>query len=159
MNFAFIALVLALGWAAITGNFTVLNIVFGGLVSLAALYLLRDRRTEPLMTRRLLRAVSLAALFVRELLVSAVQVAMIVLSPDLRKSLKPGFFAFPLTAKTDREITLLANLITLTPGTLSVDVSEDRRFLFIHAIAISDREALTRQIATGFEAKVMEVFR
>jgi multicomponent Na+:H+ antiporter subunit E len=159
MNFALTAIVLALGWAAVTGSFTLLNILFGAIVSLAALYLLRDRRTESRTLRRLWRGAALAALFARELLVSAWQVAVIVVTPDLRRRLKPGFFAFPLTATTDLEITLLANMITLTPGTLSVDVSEDRKLLFIHAIAIPDKEALTRQIASGFEAKVLEVFR
>ena len=47
--------------------------------------------------------------------------------------LKPGIFAYPLKVDRDFEITLLANLITLTPGTLSVDVSADRRTLFVHA--------------------------
>lgn len=67
--------------------------------------------------------------------------------------------AFPLTASSTVEITLLANLITLTPGTLSVDVSADRRFLLIHAIDVGDREALIREIRDGFEKKVMEACR
>ena len=62
-------------------------------------------------------------------------------------------------ASSDAEITLLANLITLTPGTLSVDVSEDRRFLYIHAIHVTVRAAFIKDIATGFEAKVAGAFR
>ncbi len=54
---------------------------------------------------------------------------------------------------------MLANLITLTPGTLSVDVSEDRRFLYIHAIDLADRQALIDDIRTGFERRVMEAMR
>ncbi len=63
--------------------------------------------------------------------------------------------------KVDRdfEITLLANLITLTPGTLSVDVSEDRQVLYVHAIDCSDPDETRRDIAEGFERKIMEAFR
>jgi multicomponent Na+:H+ antiporter subunit E len=59
----------------------------------------------------------------------------------------------------DFEIALLANLITLTPGTLSVDISRDRRLLFVHSIDGSDPEGLKRDIANGFERKIMEAFR
>lgn len=76
-----------------------------------------------------------------------------------RMDLKPGIFAFPLTVESDFEITLLANMITLTPGTLSVDVSDDRRTLFVHALDCSDPDATRRDIANGFERKIMEAFR
>jgi multicomponent Na+:H+ antiporter subunit E len=54
---------------------------------------------------------------------------------------------------------LLANMITLTPGTLSVDVSEDRKTLYVHAVDCSDPEGTVRSIADGFERKIMEAFR
>jgi multicomponent Na+:H+ antiporter subunit E len=59
----------------------------------------------------------------------------------------------------DFEITLLANLITLTPGTLSVDVSDDRRLLFVHAIDCPDADKAVRDIRDGFERKILEAFR
>ncbi|MGO8586911.1 Na+/H+ antiporter subunit E, partial [Rhizobium ruizarguesonis] len=73
--------------------------------------------------------------------------------------LKPGIFAFPLTVTSDFEITLLANLITLTPGTLSFDVSTDRRTLYVHALDCSYPEATKRDIVNCFERKIMEAFR
>ncbi len=73
--------------------------------------------------------------------------------------LRPAIIAYPLTVTTDAQITLLANMITLTPGTLSVDVSRDRKTLFIHAIDIADREALIGRIAAGFETKVLRVLQ
>ncbi len=81
------------------------------------------------------------------------------LQPRSQRRIRPAIIAFPLTVTSDAEITLLANLITLTPGTLSVDVSEDRRFLYVHAIDVGDREALIREIRDGFEKKVMEACR
>jgi multicomponent Na+:H+ antiporter subunit E len=99
----------------------------------------------------------LIALFIKELVLSALQVAWLVVQPKLR--LRPGFIAYPLTVTSDVQITLLANLITLTPGTLSVDVSEDRKTLFIHAIDIPDREALVGRIAAGFETRILRAVR
>ena len=96
-------------------------------------------------------------LFVYELVLSAWRVAVLVMSPKL--DIKPGIFAYPLKVDRDFEITLLANLITLTPGTLSVDVSEDRRTLYVHALDCSDPEQFRRDIAEGFERRILEAFR
>lgn len=99
----------------------------------------------------------LLVLFARELILSALRVAWIVLQPQLK--IRPAIIAYPLTVTTDAQITLLANLITLTPGTLSVDVSADRRTLFIHAIDMGSREQLIGDIAGGFETRIMAVLR
>ena len=159
MNLALMIAGLALVWAAITGNFTAVNLLLGAAIGAGTALLLRHWFVSPLVLRRLRRIAALALLFIRELLVSAVRVAVIVVTPNLRARLRPAIIAFPLSVKSDAEITLLANLITLTPGTLSVDVSEDRRFLHIHVIDLSDREAFIAGIATGFERQVMEAFR
>jgi multicomponent Na+:H+ antiporter subunit E len=100
---------------------------------------------------------ALLGLFVRELVLSALRVAWLVVQPKPR--LHPGIIAYPLTVTTDAQITLLANMITLTPGTLSIDVSDDRRTLYIHAIDVTDREALIGSIAAGFETKILGVLR
>jgi multicomponent Na+:H+ antiporter subunit E len=67
--------------------------------------------------------------------------------------------AVPLDARTDFEITSVANVITLTPGTLSIDVSADKRVLYIHAMYIDDVEAYRRQLKDRFERKLLEVLR
>jgi multicomponent Na+:H+ antiporter subunit E len=67
--------------------------------------------------------------------------------------------AIPLDARTDTEITLLANLITLTPGSVSLDVSSDRRFLYLHAMYIDDLEEFRRSIKDTLEHRVLEVLR
>ena len=148
-------ILLAFIWAAITGSFSLPNIIFGFVLGAVALYLMREQLGSLRYFARLGRVLSLTILFVRELVISAWRVAMLVLSPDMK--LKPGIFAFPLKVDRDFEITLLANLITLTPGTLSVDVSPDRRLLFVHAIDCSDPEATIREIQQGFERKILEL--
>jgi len=150
-------LLLALAWMSVTGSFSVPNLLFGLLLGIASLFLVRDEVGKSSGTVRVARLLSLAILFVKELIVSAWRVARLVLSP--RMDLRPGIFSYPLKVDRDFEITLLANLITLTPGTLSVDVSDDRTTLYVHAIDCSDPEAARRDIAEGFERKILEAFR
>ena len=106
--------------------------------------------------RRLPRILWLLLVLLREFTLSVYRVLRLVLSPRLR--FRPGIFTFPLTLTRDFEITLLANLITLTPGTLSVDVSDDRRTLYVHAIDCPDPDAARRDIAQGFERLIREAF-
>lgn len=157
MNPGILTLLLAIGWAAATGNFAFANLLFGALIGGVCLFLIRGQIGGRRFWHRALRVMSLAWLFVLELITSAVRVGLLVLRPRL--DLHPALIAFPLTATRDVEITLLANLVTLTPGTLSVDVSADRKFLLIHAIDVSDREALILSIREGLEKKVMEACR
>ena len=148
---------LALAWSAVTGSFTVLNFAFGFVLAIGALSLIREQVGSVGYFSRARRVTSLAILFIYELILSAWKVAVLVVSPKM--DLKPGIFAYPLKVDRDFEITLLANLITLTPGTLSVDVSDDRRTLYVHALDCSDPDQTRRDIAHGFERKIMEAFR
>ncbi len=149
---------LAIAWVFVTGSFSVVNGLFGFVLGLAALSLIREQIGTIGYARRVRKIVSLALMFLYELMMSALRVFKMVLTPDLAK-LQPGFVAYPLTVERDFEISLLANLITLTPGTLSVDVSDNRKTLYIHAIHVPDPDALREDIATGFERKILEAFR
>ena len=104
-----------------------------------------------------MRWLLLGGYLLRQIILGALQVAWLALQPKIR--IRPGFVAYPLTVTTDAQIALLANLITLTPGTLSVDVSADRRVLLIHALDVASREQLIGEIAAGFEARVLGVLR
>lgn len=158
MNPLMTVIVLALIWAAITGTFSGLNLILGAGIGAVAVMLLRRNLAQGRSLRQVRSVISLALLFLYELGVSAVRVAIVVLTPDMKSALRPAIIAFPLSVKSDAEITLLANLITLTPGTLSVDVSEDRSLLYVHTLTLDTRETLIADIAGGFEAKVREVF-
>jgi multicomponent Na+:H+ antiporter subunit E len=82
------------------------------------------------------------------------EVARIVLRPRL--NIRPGIIAVPLDVRSANGVTLLANLITLTPGTVTLDVSADRRTIYVHAIDIGDAEAIRADIKQNFERRVME---
>jgi multicomponent Na+:H+ antiporter subunit E len=157
MNLYLVNVLMALAWAAVTGSFSLVNLIFGFALGALALSLIREQVGSMGYFSRGRRVLALMALFVYELVLSAIRVAILVLTPDMK--LKPGIFAFPLRVDRDFEITLLANLITLTPGTLSVDVSDDRRFLYVHALDCSDPDQTREDIADGFERKIMEAFR
>lgn len=141
---------LALAWAGVSGSFSLANLIFGFALGALALSLIREQVGSVGYFSRARRVISLIILFVYELILSAWRVAILVLSPKI--DITPGIFAYPLQVDRDFEITLLANLITLTPGTLSVDVSEDRKTLFIHALDCSDPDQLRADIAEGFES-------
>mgnify|MGYP000227023876 CR=1 FL=1 len=152
-----INILLALAWGAVTGSFSEVNLAFGFILGFGALYLIREQVGTAAYFHRFSKALGLAILFVYELVLSAWRVAMIVLRPKIE--LQPGIIAFPLTVDRDFEITMLANLITLTPGTLSVDVSEDRKTLYVHCIDVPDPQATIDDIKNGFERKILEAFR
>ena len=98
----------------------------------------------------------LFVLFLWDLFVSSVQVARAVLSPtDITR---PRLVTLPLHTKTDAGITLVANFISLTPGTLSVDVSDDKKTLLVHDLLAGDSSEETREsVRNGIEARVMKV--
>lgn len=150
-------LLLTLAWLALTGSWTLPNAVLGLALSWAASSFSRETRRRREIALRPLRIAGLALLFLYELALSGYRVARLVLTPKM--NLKPGIFAYPLKVDRNFEITLLANLITLTPGTLSVDVSADRKTLFVHAIDCSDPDRTRRDIADGFERRILEAFR
>lgn len=157
MNGPLEVVALASLWMFLTGELTVVNLVVGaGLAFVVRVFGERVAGFSPTL-RQYWRAFALVVFFFRELIASNVKVAMIVASP--RYHIRPGIVGVPLDARSDAEITLLANLITLTPGTMSVDVSEDRRTLYVHGMDVADRDAFIRSIKDGFERRVLEVLR
>lgn len=94
--------------------------------------------------------------FAWELFLSNLRVAYDVLRPV--RFLRPGVLAIPLDLKTDGQITLLANVLSLTPGTLSLDVSADRKFIYVHAMQMEDGDRLRGSIKSGFERRVQGLF-
>jgi multicomponent Na+:H+ antiporter subunit E len=152
-------LVLALTWAVATGQFTLANLVVGlALGYLVLLFAQRALGPSPYFAK-VPQAVGFAFFYLWQLILANLRVAYDVVTPT--HYMRPGVVAVPLEAKTDAEITLLANLITLTPGTLSLDVSADRRVLYVHAMYLDndDPELARRQIKEGLERRVLELLR
>jgi multicomponent Na+:H+ antiporter subunit E len=117
-------------------------------------------RVAPALVRLLRRIVAVVLLILSfgwELLLSNIRLAADVLRPRMR--MRPGIVAVPLDARTDLELVLLSNLVTLTPGTLTIDVSADRRTLYVHAMFVTSPEALVDEIKRGLERRVLAATR
>jgi multicomponent Na+:H+ antiporter subunit E len=149
---------LPLVWMALTGSFTVVNFAVGFVLSSLCLWLIGSPSEVALVVylSRSLRFLGFIGFFVVELVSANLRVAWEVITPE--HHMQPAIIAIPLDAATDLQITILANFITLTPGTLSLDVSEDRKTLFIHAMYVDDPDQFRREIKERLERRVIEVF-
>lgn len=150
-------LLFALVWGLATGSLSEVSLIVGFLVGMVVLHVagmaIGDRRYVV----RIARFAALFVTFVWELIASSVRVTATVLSPGL--TMRPAVIAVPLDVTRDVEITLLANLITLTPGTLTIDVANDRSCLYVHAMHGEDPERVASDIKRTFERRIMEAFR
>lgn len=95
-------------------------------------------------------------LVLMDIVIANMQVAVLILGP--LKKMQPGFVAVPLDIKGNLPITLLASTVSLTPGTVSCDVSEDHCWLYVHALNLVNEQELIDSIKTRYEAPLKEIF-
>ncbi|GFE64170.1 Na+/H+ antiporter subunit E [Litoreibacter roseus] len=148
-------ILLAACWAALAGSLSLFTLFTGFVLGYVILWVL-----QPLIggtDRYFLRVyywVRLVVMFHYELVVSSVQVIWDVLTP--RHLATPMLIDVPLDVKTDAGILLVTNLISLTPGTLSIDVSDDKKTLLVHAMFADDPDEIRQQLKNGMERWVRE---
>lgn len=150
-------LLLTLVWVALTGNFVVINFLFGYLLSYSIMWIIAKNTGDLKYFLRIPRIIAFFFYFLKELIKANLLVTFDVVTPKFYMT--PGIVKIPLEAKTDLEITLLANLITLTPGTLALDVSDDKSVMYVHGMYVEDRDAFVKNIKNGFEKKLLEILR
>ena len=151
-------ILISLLWALLTGNVSVGNLTLGfvlGYFALTLLYPATGKRVSYF--QKTIQFIRFALFFTKELIVSSWRVSLDVVKP--LPLMRPGVIGIPLDAETDLEITMLANIISLTPGTLSLDVSPDRKTLYIHAMYVIDADELRREIKDGLERRLLELLR
>jgi multicomponent Na+:H+ antiporter subunit E len=146
-------------WVFLTGGYEFNNFLFGFVLSFIIVRILSgsEEKSNKKYFKIVPKIISFLLFFIWELTKANIQVAYEVITPKF--NMKPGIVALPLDAKTDLEITLLANLITLTPGTLSLDVSSDRSVLYVHAMYVMDKKEFIADIKQGFEKRLLEILR
>lgn len=146
----------ALAWVAVTGELTTVNFVAGFVFGYLAILLTEAAALKKGYGWQVWRVAGFALFYVKEVVLSSLRVARDVLHPNPR--LSPAIVAVRLEeGHSDTSVTVLGNLITMTPGTMSLDASEDRRWLYIHAIYAGDIERFRHEFKSQFERRVLEV--
>lgn len=151
-----LSLCLLLVWLLLVNDFGVghwlLGAVLGWLIPLVSqLFWINPPRIH--------RPVKLCLFFLRvlvDIIVANLQVAKLILGPTSK--LRPAFVEIPLLLEDELALTMLASVISLTPGTVSADLSDDRRTLLVHSLDVGDEAVLVHEIKTRYEAPLLEVF-
>ena len=148
---------LAIGFSAVLGQFTLSGFIAGFVVGYFAIWLTKPLYGNVRYLHLFPKVLVLIGYFIKELFVSNFRVLWDVITPT--HTSRPGIVGVPLDAQSDLEIMLVANLVSLTPGTLSIDVSEDKKILYVHVMFLDDIEEVKRSIKEGLEKRVLEVLR
>lgn len=143
-------------WLLLTNSFSLGNIILATVLSWLILFLTSGLHAEKAKVVRPLLAAKYLAMLVWDIIESNIVVTKQVLGPV--EELTPGFISVPLDLTGQLPITLLASTISLTPGTVSSEVSEDLKTLYVHALNVDDEQALVEQIKTRYERPLMEIF-
>lgn len=112
---------------------------------------------EPVRFGDVIRVTRFVALVLWDIVVANITIAPVILGP--RSAIKPGFVWVPVDLDDDFALTALASTISLTPGTVSAEVSMDRRYLLVHALIVEDEDELIDTIKRRYETPIKEIFR
>ena len=147
-------LLLALAWAALNGQFTLSSLLMGVVLGRIVLIVLaKGGVLSGAEVGRMERVLSLFGYLVGQIVVANLRVARDVISFQPR--MRPGVIRLPLEVSTDEEIILLAAMINVTPGSVALDVSEDRRVMFVHVMDMTTPDEARREIKEGFERRIL----
>ena len=148
-------LILSVIWLLLTGSYTLNNFVLGLILGSLFVFLFSKVLPQHFYLYRVYKIIKLAVVFLIELIKANIDVLKIILRPKINNH--PGFFVYNTDLKTDWQIVLLSNLITLTPGTVVLGISDDRTKIYIHAIDFSTKEEEVASIKSSLEKVVREV--
>lgn len=147
---------LALTWCAASGGVSAGNLAVGFLAGYLILSVHPEITRSYSYRKKVLYFLSFAGYFIWEVAAGTLDVASATLWPFRR--LRPGIVAVPLDARSAVEQTLLANAVTLTPGTMSIDLSPDGKTLYVHVMDMKDPASVRRDIKQGLEARLIRLF-
>jgi multicomponent Na+:H+ antiporter subunit E len=157
MKLLLLNLVLGILWTLLTGDLHFTNFIQGLIIGYVILFVSKNAIVKTRYFTRLPKILLFILYFIKELIVANIKVAIDILT--IKDRMRPGIIAVPLDAKTDLEITLFANLITMTPGSLSIDTSDDKKVLYVHAMYMDDPQKYKEELKTGLERKLLEILR
>lgn len=150
-----INLALAALWMFLSSNFSVASFIAGYLLGMLAVYMLRNFLPGSFYLKRVKAIIVLVFIFIWQMILANIDVVKVVLSPKV--DIRPGFFAYPCDLEDEWAVSLLSALITLTPGTIVVAISDDHNTLYIHGLNVEDSETEIASIKDSFEQAIKEV--
>ncbi len=150
------SLVLLMVWLLLNNTLAAGHILLGSVIALILPWATASFWAEQLHLHKPGLAVRFLLLVLWDITVANIQVAKLILNP--RRKLRPAFVHYPLDMDNDFAITVLAATISLTPGTVSIDVSGDHSVLLLHGLDVDDEAALIAEIKTRYEAPIKEIF-
>jgi multicomponent Na+:H+ antiporter subunit E len=149
-------LLLALAWVGLNGRFTLDSLLVGAVVGRIVLVVLARGGVLPRSeVRRLERALSLLGYLLWQIVLANIRLTRDVLSVPHR--IRPGIIQLPLAVTADGEILLLAAMINITPGSVALDVSSDRKSMYVHIMDIGTVEDAKRDLKEGFERRILDL--
>ncbi len=157
MSHFFLNIALALSWGALTGNFHPSNLLTGFVLGYGALFVMRRALAPSDYFVKVRQVIRFVLFFLWELILANLRVAYDVLTPGFH--MQPRVIGIPLEARTDAEIMALTYFINLTPGSVVLDISSDRRMMFVHVMYAPDADAMRREIKEGGERRIMRLMR
>ncbi len=157
MNGLLLNILLALAWMFLTGNLEFINFIEGFIISFLILWISRYATSTSSYLNKIPKIIDFIFYFLYQLIVANIKVTVDIVTP--RHRMKPAIIAVPLTIDRNYEIAMLANIVTLTPGTLTLDVSADNKTMYIHSMYVDNAEEFISELKNGFEKKLMEITR
>lgn len=143
-------------WLLLNQSVSPGHLVLATLMALVIPWMLRGAQTDQVTIKKPGKAVLYVLKVFWDIIAANFEVAYQVLGPS--KRLQPGFLAIPLEITGDFPITVLASTISLTPGTVSAEVSSDQKWLYVHALHLLDETATIRGIKQRYEQPLKEIF-
>ena len=149
-------LLLSFIWVVLTGSMSYFDFLFGFLLGFLILWIMNKNEEDHRYFNRVPKIIAFIFYFLKEMIKANIQVAYDVITP--KYFFKPGIVRFPLKATSDLEINLISMFISLTPGTILLDVSEDKKWIFIHVMYLESREKFITQLKYS-EGRILEIVR
>lgn len=143
-------------WLLLNQSVSLGHLTLAAVLAVVLPWITERYRPERPRLRRPGLMVKLAFVVLYDIVKSNIDVAVRVLGPVER--IRPAFVWVPLTIRDPHGIYALAGIITMTPGTLSADLSDDHRFLLVHSLNVDDPVALVADIKARYEAPLLEIF-
>jgi len=152
-----LSLLLMLLWLLLSNSAAPGQLLLGALFGLLIPLFTRRFWPEPLRVARPALLISFAGRVLKDIVVANFAVARVVLGPA--DAIRPVFVRVPLDIQGDFPITVLASVVSLTPGTVSTDLDPEQNSLWVHALSEENPERLVRQIKQRYEAPIREIFQ